>query len=125
VSKKTGAAASKVRRARVSLKQIDQSGLRITVGDEGAGFNPCQLKPPGEEGGFGLFSVRERIELIGGRFDIDSAPAKGSRFILTVPHDQAPAVPLSADRMCTLAAEPREDTVRDKGTTPHGDERAR
>ena len=59
---------SKVRRARVSLNQVNGAGLRIAVSDEGTGFDPCQLKPPGEEGGFGLFSVCERIGLIGGRY---------------------------------------------------------
>ena len=64
-----------------------------------------------------MFSIRERIGLIGGRVEIDSAPGKGSRMVLTVPHGQAPAVPLAADRMCTLAGEPEEDTVKDQGTT--------
>jgi signal transduction histidine kinase/ActR/RegA family two-component response regulator len=108
---------SKVCSARVSLNQVNGAGLRIVVSDEGTGFDPCQLKPPGEEGGFGLFSVRERIGLIGGSIEIDSAPGKGSRLVLLVPHGQASAVPFSTDRICTLAAEPREDTVKDQGTT--------
>jgi signal transduction histidine kinase len=77
---------SKVRRALVSLHQVNDAELRIAVSDEGTGFDPHQLKPPGEEGGFGLFSIRERIGLIGGRFEIDTGPSNGSRFILTVPH---------------------------------------
>jgi CheY-like chemotaxis protein len=35
--------------------------------------------------GFGLFSIRERMSLIGGQLDIDSAPGKGSRFSITAP----------------------------------------
>jgi PAS domain S-box-containing protein len=109
---------ARVSRARVRMRQIDGAGLQITVSDEGAGFDPCQLKPAGEEGGFGLFCIRERIGLIGGSIQIDSAPGKGSRMALMVPHGPAPdVVPLSADRMCTLVAEPQEDTVKDKGTT--------
>ena len=109
---------ARVSRARVRMRQMDGAGLQITVSDEGAGFDPCQLKSAGENGGgFGLFSIRERIGLIGGRIEIDSAPGKGSRLALIVPHGQAPAVQLSADRMCTSAAEPQEDTVKDKGTT--------
>ena len=108
---------SKVRRARVSLKQVNGVGLLITVSDDGAGFDPGQLKPAGEEGGFGLFSVRERIGLIGGSVEIDSAPGKGSRVALTVPHSQAPAVPLPVERMRSLAAEPQEGTAKEQGTT--------
>ena len=64
-----------------------------------------------------MFSVCERIGLIGGSIEIDSAPGKGSRLVLLVPHGQASAVPFSTDRMCTLAAETQEDTVKDQGTT--------
>jgi PAS domain S-box-containing protein len=77
---------SHVGSARVSLDQVNEAELRIAVSDAGTGFDPRRLKPPGAEGGFGLFSVRERIGLIGGRFEIDSSPSRGSRFILTVPH---------------------------------------
>jgi signal transduction histidine kinase len=42
-------------------------------------------------GGFGLFSIRERLDLIGGNLEIDSAPGKGSRFILTAPSVREPA----------------------------------
>ncbi len=108
---------SKVRSARVSLEQVKAAGLRITVSDEGAGFDPGQLKPAGEEGGFGLFSVRERISLIGGCVEIDSAPGKGSRLALTVPCGQAPAVSLPADRMRSPTAEPKESIAKDQGTT--------
>jgi PAS domain S-box-containing protein len=108
---------SKARAARVSFKQVIGAGLRIAVSDEGAGFDTSRLKPPGEEGGLGLFSVRERISLIGGRVEIDSALGKGTCVALMVPHDQADALPRPVDRMCTLAAEPQEGTVRDQGTT--------
>ena len=64
---------SKVRSARVSLIQVNEAELRIAVSDEGRGFDPRQLKPPGEEGGFGLFSIRERIGLTR-----TSAPAAGT-----------------------------------------------
>jgi signal transduction histidine kinase len=49
---------------------------------KGAGFDPCRLKPAGDEGGgFGLFSIGERIGLLGGSFEIDSTPGKGSHFV--------------------------------------------
>jgi signal transduction histidine kinase/CheY-like chemotaxis protein len=107
---------SRVRGARVSLNLVKDAGLRITVSDEGAGFDPGQLKPAGDEGGFGLFSIRERIGLIGGCVEIDSAPGKGSRVTLTVPQDQAPAVPLPTGRRWPPAAEPQEGIAKEHGT---------
>ncbi|MGE5255349.1 MAG: response regulator [Hyphomicrobiales bacterium] len=68
--------------------QLDRQGnqLRITVSDDGKGFN-LSGEPIAEMsgGGFGLFSIRERITLIGGRFEADSSPGKGARFTLTAP----------------------------------------
>ncbi len=66
--------------------------IQIVVEDGGAGFDPAQLHG-GDEGarGFGLFSIRERLELIGGSLEIDSAPGKGSRFALVAPRAAAAA----------------------------------
>jgi PAS domain S-box-containing protein len=95
---------AKVSRARVSLEPAGGARLRVAVSDKGRGFDAARMKPAGEEGGFGLFSVRERIGLIGGSFAIDSAPGKGSRFTLVVPTRQAATVPL-ADSVRPVAAD--------------------
>ena len=66
--------------ARVHLtKSGDQ--LRIMVSDKGRGFDIERLLtgPNNSTGGFGLFSIRERIQLIGGTFEAYSSPNKGSR----------------------------------------------
>jgi signal transduction histidine kinase len=75
-----------VTRACVHLQIADSGEVRIRVRDDGVGFDVGRLKPAGDAGaGFGLFSIRERIGLIGGRLQIDSTPGKGSCFTLTVP----------------------------------------
>ena len=61
----------------------------IRVEDDGAGFDVATVVDGGK-GGFGLFSVRERLSLVGGRFEVDSAPGRGTRVILMVPSGKVP-----------------------------------
>jgi signal transduction histidine kinase len=66
--------------------------LTLVVADAGVGFDPHHLRAEGgTEGGFGLLGIRERLDLVGGRLEIASAPGQGSRFVLTVPLRPAPA----------------------------------
>ena len=52
--------------------------LRITVQDQGEGFNTdsLELQQPGHQ--FGLFSIKERMEELGGWLRVESAPGKGT-----------------------------------------------
>lgn len=77
--------------ARVTMTHDRDRELRIAVSDQGKGFDPIAHAAGDFHGTFGLFSIRERFELIGGRLEIDSAPDRGTRAILTVPIP--PAVP--------------------------------
>lgn len=59
--------------------------IQVEVTDSGAGFNTKQLRiEGGRGGGFGLFSVHERITLLGGKMMINSTPGRGSRITLIV-----------------------------------------
>ncbi|MFO8085942.1 MAG: PAS domain S-box protein [Desulfobacterales bacterium] len=72
---------------RVSLSvTVNETFLTLTVEDNGVGFDPDQVKiQGGKKGGIGLFGIQERTEALGGSFTFDSAPNKGSRFVLNVP----------------------------------------
>jgi CheY-like chemotaxis protein len=60
--------------------------IRISVKDEGKGFDPVATEAKdGVISGFGLFTIKERVMFIGGRFDIESAPGKGCAVILEIP----------------------------------------
>jgi PAS domain S-box-containing protein len=59
--------------------------LIITVSDRGKGFDPAILENSTEKIGFGLMTIRERANHIGGHLTVESAPGQGSRFTLTVP----------------------------------------
>ncbi|HSG26985.1 MAG TPA: hypothetical protein VLA34_00795, partial [Candidatus Krumholzibacterium sp.] len=55
--------------------------------DDGRGFDParCEEGISGDDC-FGLFSIRERLSYIGGRFEIDSSPGNGTRVSLVCPY---------------------------------------
>jgi len=70
---------------RVSIERND-GVIRVEVSDDGFGFDPVVVKTPHvTRGGFGLFSIRERLRLLGGAMAIDSAPGRGTRVVLTAP----------------------------------------
>ena len=62
--------------------------VRMRVSDRGRGFDPQELE---RASGFGLLSIRERVDLLGGHMKIRSVKGKGSVFLITVPDvaDQA------------------------------------
>jgi two-component system CheB/CheR fusion protein len=67
---------ARVKEARIRVRRLERY-LCLTVSDRGRGFDPQGLT---EAAGFGLLSIRERIELLGGRMRITSAEGKGSTF---------------------------------------------
>ena len=77
--------------------------LTITVTDRGRGFDPAAEQVASVEH-FGLFSIRERMEAIGGALSITSAPGQGTSAMLTLPVEQpvsavqAPPATLGAAR---------------------------
>jgi len=55
--------------------------LRVTVDDNGRGFDPESL---GESSNLGLKLIRERSEMLGGKFEIDSAMGSGAKISFSV-----------------------------------------
>lgn len=70
-----------VKSARVTLKTAPAGSVMLQVQDAGAGFAPGRVKP----GGFGLFSLDERANFLGGSMEIRSAAGKGTCITLIVP----------------------------------------
>jgi PAS domain S-box-containing protein len=58
----------------------------LSVSDPGCGFDSQSIDNGVIKTGFGLMSIRERASYIGGSLTIESAPGKGSRLTLCVPH---------------------------------------
>lgn len=68
----------------VSLDIVrSEDTIRIVVADDGVGFNTNELLGDmSQPRGFGLFSIKQRIEHIGGRMEMCSRPGQGSRFAI-------------------------------------------
>jgi signal transduction histidine kinase/DNA-binding NarL/FixJ family response regulator len=72
---------SRSRHASVELSGTADA-VRLRVADDGAGFDPGSAAG---NGGLGLVSMRERLNLVGGEIAIDSRPSGGTRIDVHVP----------------------------------------
>jgi signal transduction histidine kinase len=79
--------------ARVRLERADGDFL-IHVEDDGRGFDPDDVDGSDTNGGFGLYSVRERMRLFGADLAIDSVPGDGTHLTIRIPCDVAERVSL-------------------------------
>ena len=75
--------------ARVAMEFAPDDGVCVTVSDEGAGWSKADAKlDTATTAGFGLFSIRERLELMGGRLEVETAPGRGTRVSIWAPRSQ-------------------------------------
>jgi signal transduction histidine kinase len=71
--------------ARVWMRRAGEH-LEVIVEDHGVGFASHQLAgSSGKVEGFGLFSIRERLNYYGGHMEIESTPDEVTRVILSLP----------------------------------------
>ena len=69
----------------VSLRR-ENNKIRIDVEDNGIGMVPTQITTIGHTAaGFGLFNIRERLDLLGGKMNIQSQTEKGTKITLFAP----------------------------------------
>jgi two-component system nitrate/nitrite sensor histidine kinase NarX len=71
--------------ARVRVTDAEPDGLMIVIEDDGRGFDPTAAVRVHRDGGYGLQTMRERVELSGGSLRVDSSPGEGTRVIAIVP----------------------------------------
>ncbi len=70
----------------VSLNAED-GVITLAVADDGSGFDPGRLEEALDHG-FGLASMRERVEQIGGTLDVDTAPGTGTRVVVRLQQEE-------------------------------------
>jgi signal transduction histidine kinase len=61
--------------------------VQIEIGDDGKGFDPDSVKARGPRRQLGLAGLQERIEILGGQFEVRASPGKGTlvRAVLPLP----------------------------------------
>ncbi len=98
---------AKVDRAKVTLCYGDAETVSIRVEDEGVGFDPDAHQPVRTTGGFGLFSVRERLAALGGDWEIRSAPGAGTRVTIRLPVRFEATMPTMASAAAPFVGGPK------------------
>lgn len=63
----------------------DGAHVRLTIRDNGTGFDPGAVAPTEAGHGFGLVGMSERTRMMGGNLTIDSAPGHGTTLTIVVP----------------------------------------
>jgi signal transduction histidine kinase len=66
----------------VTLQLSNSDGVSVRVTDDGQGFDVAQPQP---DGSFGLTSMRERAESLGGEFNVASTPGGGTTVEIALP----------------------------------------
>jgi PAS domain S-box-containing protein len=92
---------SKADAVRIELAS-DGGGTSLTISDNGVGFDPGNLARVGPKPGLGLLTMRERVEIVGGRFEVRSKPGAGTEISVLLAETtgsengkQSPAMPVA------------------------------
>jgi two-component system CheB/CheR fusion protein len=97
--------------AQVRLGRLDEGRIIITVSDRGKGFDLAKLRERWSKGdSFGLRSVHERLGLLGGSFEIRTAPGEGMEARLIAPIRRRRAYGPSGPDEAGIAGDLREKT---------------
>jgi PAS domain S-box-containing protein len=79
---------SGARKASIRIVE-ERDDINVVVADDGLGFDVGNIGSVGVDGGFGLFSIRERVKSYHGKIKIESEPGKGSEVTVLLPKKAA------------------------------------
>jgi signal transduction histidine kinase len=63
------------------IRDEKRSLVRLTIRDNGRGFDPAAAAPPTPKRGLGLIGIRERVAQLGGMLRVESTPGAGTRLV--------------------------------------------
>ncbi len=73
---------------KVHVRLVTKPGyVSLAVIDNGRGFDAGAVLHGGEQAGVGLLSIKERVELVGGTINVESAVGRGTRLYVVIPLD--------------------------------------
>lgn len=78
---------SKASRVNVDIQRVNNT-ICMEIKDNGQGFELNRVMKVGRNKRLGLIGLRERLEIIGGKFDIKSTPGKGTTITVQIPFRQ-------------------------------------
>ncbi|MDF2591805.1 MAG: histidine kinase [Clostridia bacterium] len=59
--------------------------IKLIISDNGKGFNKENANLQDIDGGYGLLSMKERVDLLNGKLDVISTPGKGTKIFASIP----------------------------------------
>jgi len=76
---------ARAKSVRIHLLYTDTE-VELRFEDDGVGFEPAKIRDNrNSEGGYGLYSMQERVDLLKGSIVLDSTPNKGTRIHVIIP----------------------------------------
>ena len=80
---------ARARTVAITLSYMEDM-VALDVRDDGLGFDPAQASRSNGDaaGGYGLAAMRERVEQLGGRMIVESAPGEGTTLVVDLPIPQ-------------------------------------
>jgi signal transduction histidine kinase len=63
--------------------------VRLTIADDGCGFDPPAAHRPALDHGWGLMIMKERAAALHAELSVESAAGSGTRITVTLAHDEA------------------------------------
>jgi PAS domain S-box-containing protein len=77
---------ARVEKATVTLRNTPGL-IRLTIADEGCGFDPSAARRPARDHGWGLMIMKERAAALGAALTVESAPGRGTRVTVSLKDD--------------------------------------
>jgi signal transduction histidine kinase len=75
-------------RVEVNIQKLPE-GIRMEIKDDGISFTVERVLYGNGGKRLGLLGMRERLEMVGGHFDVESAPGKGTTITAQIPLHRA------------------------------------